>query len=109
MGCRGERGPELRFREAMAALLRCSATLFQPLELFPLFPTVTQAWAGLLPSKQYWGLHEPLPPLRSLVRDRLGEGPQALSALLECQRAVADYLLRVTPPSGPWTMVGNHM
>eukprot|EP00884_Botryococcus_braunii_P004337 jgi/Botrbrau1/13904/Bobra.0017s0011.1 len=91
---------ELRFTEAMAAFLRCSLTLFQPLELFPLFPEVTEPWVGLLPSKQYWGLHEPLVPLPSLVRNRLGDGSHATAMLHESQHAVAEYLLRVRKREG---------
>jgi hypothetical protein len=35
---------ELRFWEAMDALLRCSPATVQPAELFPLFPDVMRPW-----------------------------------------------------------------
>jgi hypothetical protein len=69
--------------------------MFQPLELFPLFPDITARWAPLLPCKQYWGLHPPLPDLRVLVRERIGEGTAAKTLLTEMWQAIADYLLRV--------------
>lgn len=78
----------------MAILPRCSLSLFQPMELFPLFPTVTAPWADQLPRKQYWGLHPALPPLHSLLAH---EAQQQAQTLLEqeAMQSIAEYLLQV--------------
>lgn len=77
--------------------------MFQPMELFPLFPTVTAPWADQLPHKQYWGLHPPLPPLDSLLAH---ETQQQARTLLEqeAMQSIAEYLLQVTPltPTLTW-------
>ena len=52
----------------MATLERCSTSMFQPMELFPLFPEATSPWRAHLPVKPYWGLHQPLTDLPTLVR-----------------------------------------
>ena len=52
----------------MAALERCSTSMFQPMELFPLFPEAASPWRAHLPVKPYWGLHQPLTDLPALVR-----------------------------------------
>ena len=84
----------------MRILPQCSLSLFQPMELFPLFPTVTAPWADQLPRKQYWGMHRPLPPLDTLLA---GEPQPQTRTLLEqeAMQSVAEYLLevrRVTTP-----------
>lgn len=78
----------------MAVLPRCSLSLFQPMELFPLFPTVTAPWADQLPRKQHWGLHPALPPLDSLLAH---EAQQQAQTLLEqeAMQSIAEYLLQV--------------
>ena len=77
----------------MAILPRCSLSLFQPMELFPLFPSVTAPWADQLPRKQYWGLHPPLAPLDSLLAH---EAQQARTLLeQEAMQSIAEYLLQV--------------
>ena len=58
----------LRFEDAMVTLERCSTSMFQPMELFPLFPEATSPWKAHLPVKPYWGLHQPLTDLPALVR-----------------------------------------
>lgn len=82
----------------MAVLPRCSLSIFQPMELFPLFPTITGPWADQLPHKQYWGLHPPLPPLDSLLAH---ETQQQARTLLEqeAMQSVAEYLLQVSAVS----------
>ena len=59
---------DLRFEDAMASLERCSTSMFQPMELFPLFPEATSPWRAHLPVKPFWGLHPPLTDLPALVR-----------------------------------------
>lgn len=105
---------ELRFREAMEALQRCSTLVVQPAELFPLFPDETEPWAAAAgsaaPPRPRWGLHRPLTDLRALVRRRLAaDAAAADGAPLEngsgadierrlvaaAQKCVADYLLEV--------------
>ena len=85
---------EARFEDAMRILPRCSPSLFQPMELFPLFPGVTAPWADQLPHKQYWGLHPPLPPLDRLLAN---EAQQQTRTLLEQEalQSVSEYLLEV--------------
>ncbi|KAK9806735.1 hypothetical protein WJX72_000925 [[Myrmecia] bisecta] len=94
---------ELRFQEAMDTLQRCSTSLFQPLELFPLFASYTAPWEPLLPSKQYWGLHSPLPSLDALVAQRRRVGPDAdqeLALQRVAKRCIAEYLLKVRTREG---------
>ena len=93
---------ELRFTDALQTLQRCSTSLFQPLELFPMFPAETHAWTGELPAKQYWGLHDPLTSLPTLLKARLSPEDAADNELTsslqdDAKRAVADYLLQVDP------------
>ncbi|KAL3142970.1 hypothetical protein ABBQ38_003253 [Trebouxia sp. C0009 RCD-2024] len=90
---------EARFEDAMAVLPRCSLSMFQPMELFPLFPIITAPWADQLPHKQYWGLHPPLPPLDSLLAQ---EAQQQGHTLLEqeAMQSIADYLLQVREREG---------
>ena len=92
---------EARFEDAMAILPRCSLSLFQPMELFPLFPTITAAWADQQPRKQYWGLHPPLPPLDSLLAH---EAQQQARTLLEqeAMQSIVEYLLQVSSLSWTW-------
>lgn len=91
---------EARFEDAMRILPRCSPSLFQPMELFPLFPGVTALWADQLPHKQYWGLHPPLPPLDSLLAN---EAQQQSRTLLEQEalQSIAEYLLEVSALQNP--------
>ena len=79
----------------MAVLPRCSLSMFQPMELFPLFPTITAPWADQPPHKQYWGLHPPLPPLDNLLAQ---EAQQQGRTLLEqeAMQSIAEYLLQVS-------------
>ena len=85
---------ELKFDEAMRNLLRCSLSLFQPVELFPLFPTVTAPWADQVPTKQYWGLHQPLTSLQNLLERE--EQAQARTLLeQDAMQSIAEYLLQV--------------
>ena len=77
----------------MRNLLRCSLSLFQPVELFPLFPEVTAPWVDHIPSKQYWGLHAPLSPLHTL----LAREPQDHTRTLleqDAMQAISEYLLQ---------------
>ncbi len=79
----------------MRILPSCSLSLFQPLELFPLFPGVTAPWADQLPRKQYWGMHRPLPSLDALLADE--EQPQTRTLLeQEAMQSLAEYLLEVS-------------
>jgi len=86
---------ELRFEDAMRILPQCSLSLFQPMELFPLFPSVTAPWADQLPRKGYWGMHRPLPPLDALLA---GEAQPQTRTLLEqeAMQSIAEYLLEVS-------------
>lgn len=82
----------------MRILSRSSLSLFQPMELFPLFPKVTAPWADQLPNKQYWGMHAPLPPLQNL----LARAPQPQTRTLleqEAMQSIAEYLLEVISPA----------
>ena len=68
--------------------------MFQPVELFPLFPTITAPWGDQIPTKQYWGLHQPLPSLQSLLE----RNPQAETRTLleqDAMQSIAEYLLQV--------------
>ena len=99
---------ELRFREAVDVLLRCSTSTVQPGELFPLFPEHTRPWAGCkLQARQHWGLHPPLADLETLI-DRLNHSKNSYSSAREngntsvkrrmaaaARQCVADYLLEV--------------
>ena len=99
---------ELRFREAIDALLRCSTTTVQPGELFPLFPEYTQPWANRkLHARQHWGIHLPLTDLHTLI-ERLDQSESRHSGAVEngnanvqhhvaaaARQCVADYLLEV--------------
>ena len=100
---------ELRFREAVDALLRCSTTTFQPGELFPLFPQYTQPWAARkLHARAHWGICPPLTDLHTLI-ERLeqseSDGQHKLSEngdagvqhrmAAAARQCVADYLLEV--------------
>lgn len=99
---------ELRFREAIDALLRCSTNTVQPGELFPLFPEETRPWAGRkLHASQHWGIHPPLKDLRTLIA-RLDKPEAGLRRPAEngdagvqqrvaaaARQCVADYLLEV--------------
>ena len=104
---------ELRFREAVDALLRCSTTAVQPGELFPLFPEYTQPWADRkLHARQHWGIHPPLTDLHILIErlDQSGSSPSKASengnlsmhdsVAAAARQCVANYLLEV---SGPWS------
>ncbi len=86
---------ELRFEDAMRILPQCSLSLFQPMELFPLFPSVTAPWADQLPRKGYWGMHRPLPALDALLA---GEAQPQTRTLLEqeAMQSIAEYLLEVS-------------
>ncbi len=86
---------ELRFEDAMRILPQCSLSLFQPMELFPLFPSVTAPWADQLPRKGYWGMHRPLQPLDALLA---GEAQPQTRTLLEqeAMQSIAEYLLEVS-------------
>ncbi len=86
---------ELRFEDAMRILPQCSLSLFQPMELFPLFPSVTAPWVDQLPRKGYWGMHRPLPPLDALLA---GEAQPQTRTLLEqeAMQSIAEYLLEVS-------------
>jgi len=86
---------ELRFEDAMRILPQCSLSLFQPMELFPLFPSITAPWADQLPRKGYWGMHRPLPPLDALLA---GEAQPQTRTLLEqeAMQSIAEYLLEVS-------------
>ncbi len=102
---------ELRFREAVDALLRCSTTAVQPGELFPLFPEYTQPWANRkLHARQHWGIHPPLTNLHTLI-ERLDQSGDNHSGATEngnssvqdrmaaaARQCVADYLLEVGWP-----------
>ncbi|GAB4818896.1 hypothetical protein N2152v2_005942 [Parachlorella kessleri] len=60
------------FELAGEALERCSPAVFQPAQLFPLFPHHTQGWLGQAPPQQrYWGLAPPLQSLDALIARRL--------------------------------------
>lgn len=86
---------ELKFDEAMSNLLRCSLSLFQPVELFPLFPEVTSPWADQVPTRQYWGLHQPLSSLQALLARE--EQAQARTLLeQDAMQSIAGYLLQVS-------------
>lgn len=86
---------ELRFEEAMRILPQCSLSLFQPMELFPLFPSITAPWADQLPRKGYWGLHRPLQPLDALLAGQTQ--PQTRTLLeQEAMQSIAEYLLGVS-------------
>ena len=78
----------------MRILPRSSLSLFQPMELFPLFPDVTAPWADQLPSKQYWGMHPPLPPLQTLLTKETQAQTQTLLEQ-EAMHSIAEYLLEV--------------
>ena len=85
---------ELKFEEAMRNLLCCSLSLFQPVELFPLFPSVIAPWADQVPTKQYWGLHQPLTSLQNLLERE--EQAQARTLLeQDAMQSIAEYLLQV--------------
>lgn len=89
---------ELKFDEAMSNLMHSSLSLFQPIELFPLFPDVTAPWADQIPTKQYWGLHQPLAPLQSLLARE--EQAQARTLLeQDAMQSIAGYLLQVAAPT----------
>ena len=100
---------ELRFREAVDALLRCSTTAVQPGELFPLFPEHTQPWANRkLHARQHWGIHPPLTDLHTLIErlDQSGNGHSRAtengtssmhdSMAAAARQCVANYLLEVS-------------
>ena len=93
----------MRFPEATAALLRCKRAAFQPAELFPLFPQYSAPWAGRMQQRRHWGLHPPLPDLRTLaVRCSAGrDAADVEGAVLEATRCCVDYLIQVQklPPS----------
>ncbi|KAK9839815.1 hypothetical protein WJX81_003522 [Elliptochloris bilobata] len=72
---------ELHFQEAMDALRRCSPTPVQPAALFPLFPGAAAPWATAAPAPHLWGLHAPLPELRSLISRRRGGGGNRAAAV----------------------------
>ena len=102
---------ELRFREAVSALLRCSTTAVQPGELFPLFPEHTQPWASRKThARQHWGIHPPLTDLPTLI-ERLEHSQNSLGGAAEngnssmahrmeaaARQCVAEYLLEVGAP-----------
>lgn len=90
---------ELRFEDAMRILPQCSLSLFQPMELFPLFPSITAPWADQLPRKGYWGMHRPLQPLDALLA---GEAQPQTRTLLEqeAMQSIAEYLLEVREREG---------
>lgn len=95
-GCDAVVAPaELRFEDAMRILPQCSLSLFQPMELFPLFPSITAPWADQLPRKGYWGMHRPLQPLDALLA---GEAQPQTRTLLEqeAMQSIAEYLLEVS-------------
>lgn len=85
---------EMQFEDAMRNLVRCSLSLFQPVELFPLFPEVTAPWVDHIPSKKYWGLHQPLLPLQTLLTQ---ESQRQTRTLLEqeAMQTISEYLLQV--------------
>ena len=87
----------MRFAEATQALLCCNRAAFQPAELFPLWPQHCAPWAGRLPQRRHWGLHEPLPDLETLAARSCGDGDgrDAASAVLAATRCCVDYLLEV--------------
>ena len=84
----------------MRILPRSSLSLFQPMELFPLFPDVTAPWADQLPSKQYWGMHPPLPPLQTLLTKQTQAQTRTLLEQ-EAMHSIAEYLLEVGPSVSP--------
>ncbi|CAD7698296.1 unnamed protein product [Ostreobium quekettii] len=124
---------DFRWREAIECLEHCSIEVFQPCELFPLFPAWTEKWAEQVPLKDYWGLHGGLITLEKMVgvgrrysyggespsadpvgissseMDR-GPGKPSTSArdkhLLEAKQQIASYLLSVRRRAGVRLMDG---
>lgn len=101
---------ELRFEDSMRLLPQCSLSLFQPMELFPLFPSVTARWADELPRKQYWGMHRPLPSLDTLLATT--SQPQTRTLLeQEAMQSIAEYLLEVSHAiaTAAFSYKGSHL
>eukprot|EP00210_Caulerpa_lentillifera_P007702 g7353.t1 len=106
-----------KWKFALDCFQRCSSTVFQPSQLFPLFPKWTRRWANQVCLKSYWGLHRELGDLKSLVdyRQRLesikmddepsirGKDPQEEKI---AQNHVANYLMTVRCQSNIHCMDG---
>ncbi|GMH35213.1 hypothetical protein BSKO_03081 [Bryopsis sp. KO-2023] len=118
---------ELRWQLGVEALEKCNVDVFQPWELFPLFPEWTAKFMPERSPKEYWGLHTELTDIPTMVKrsairrqmsgdvsftsnDSRGGAPQSVDSepttsgrefhATEAQQCIASFLLKIRGRNG---------